>query len=142
MKNIRHHFVQVDLPLHKLSKRLRRGLLAFGLCVTSATGVLAGGADVVGATYARSADGTYRFDVTVRHGDAGWEHYADRWQVLDAGGTVLGERVLLHPHDTEQPFTRSQSGIEIPAGTRLVIIRAHDNKHGWVGADLMIYLAD
>jgi hypothetical protein len=50
--------------------------------------------------------------------DAGWEHYADRWQVLDAGGTVLGERVLLHPHDTEQPFTRSQSGIEIPAGIR------------------------
>lgn len=142
MKNVSDHFARTGLPARKVSSTLRRGMLALGFCAVSATGALAGGADVLEATYARSADGSYRFDVTVRHDDAGWEHYADKWQVLDAEGSVLGERVLFHPHDTEQPFTRSQSGIEIPAGTRTVTIRAHDKKHGWGGAELTIELKD
>lgn len=127
-------------PKQKPLKALWLGILAFGCGAISISAALAGGADVLEATYARSADGTYRFDVTVRHDDAGWEHYADKWQVLDAEGTVLGERVLFHPHDTEQPFTRSQSGIEIPAGTQSVIVRARDKEHGWGGAELTIDL--
>lgn len=103
---------------------------------------MAGEADVVAAKFSRAADGSYRFDVTVRHADAGWEHYADKWQVLGPDGTVFGERVLLHPHDDEQPFTRSQSGIEIPDGTRTVTVRAHDKRHGWGGAELTIDLED
>jgi len=32
----------------------------------------------------------YRFEVTVRHTDEGWDHYADAWQVLEAEtGQVL-----------------------------------------------------
>lgn len=127
-------------PKQKPLKALWLAILAFGCGAISISAALAGGADVLEATYARSADGTYRFDVTVRHDDAGWEHYADKWQVLDADGTVLGERVLFHPHDTEQPFTRSQSGIEMPAGTQSVIVRAHDKEHGWGGAELTIDL--
>ena len=54
------------------------------------------------------SDGVWRFDVTVRHNDEGWDHYADAWQVIDPGsGDILGERILAHPHDNEQPFTRS-----------------------------------
>jgi hypothetical protein len=140
MKIAPSHFVRKGLPTRKVSKPLQRGIVAFGFSLMSVTAALAGGADVLEATYAKSADGTYRFDVTVRHDDAGWEHYADKWQVLDAEGNVLGERVLFHPHDTEQPFTRSQSGIEIPAATRTVTIRAHDKKHGWGGAELTIEL--
>ena len=98
----------------------------------------AGEADVVAATYAKAGDGTYRFDVTLRHADAGWEHYADKWQVLAPDGTVLGERVLAHPHDTEQPFTRSQSGIVIPDGIASVTIRGHDKVHGWGGVELTV----
>ncbi|AKI00619.1 hypothetical protein IMCC20628_01913 [Hoeflea sp. IMCC20628] len=100
----------------------------------------AGAADVEAATYAKAADGTYRFDVTVRHADDGWEHYADIWQVIGPDGAVLGERVLLHPHDNEQPFTRSQSGIVIPAETGRVTIRAHDKMHGWGGKELTVEL--
>ena len=78
----------------------------------------------------------------MRHEDAGWDHYADKWQVIGPDGTVLGERVLLHPHDDEQPFTRSQSGIVIPAGVKNVIVRAHDKRHGWGGAELTLELSD
>lgn len=102
----------------------------------------AGTADVEAATYEKTADGTYRFNVTVRHADDGWEHYADIWQVIGPDSVVLGERVLLHPHDNEQPFTRSQSGIVIPAGVRSVTIRAHDKKHGWGGEELTLELQE
>ena len=38
----------------------------------------AGEADVVTAEASRQSDGNWRFIVTLRHADAGWEHYADR----------------------------------------------------------------
>ena len=102
----------------------------------------AGEADVVSVKHTKASDGTYRFDVSVRHADDGWEHYADKWQVVGPDGTVLGERVLAHPHDNEQPFTRSQSGIEIPADVGSVTVRAHDKVHGWGGAELSVKLED
>ena len=37
----------------------------------------------------------------------GWEHYANKWDVVGPDDTILGTRVLLHPHVNEQPFTRS-----------------------------------
>ena len=90
----------------------------------------AGEADVVAAEAARESDGTWRFRVTVRHADEGWDHYADRWQVETPEGRVLGTRVLLHPHEAEQPFTRALGGVVVPAGVTEVIIRAHDSVHG------------
>lgn len=69
------------------------------------------------ATAIRTAPETYRFDVTIRHPDTGWDHYADGWRVLDMDGNELGMRVLFHPHVDEQPFTRSLDGVKIPAGT-------------------------
>lgn len=118
------------------------GLLLFMLTAVPITWlpVRAGEADVVGATYVKAADGSYRFDVTVRHADAGWQHYADKWQVAGPDGTVYGERVLLHPHDEEQPFTRSQPGIAVPAGVKTVVVRAHDRRHGWGGRELTVEL--
>ena len=74
---------------------------------------------------------TWRFDVTLRHADSGWEHYADGWEVLATDGTSLGVRVLAHPHVNEQPFPRSLGGIVIPEGTPEVTIRARDNVGGW-----------
>ena len=74
--------------------------------------------------------GGYTFHVTLAHGDTGWDHYADRWEVLAPDGAVLGTRVLLHPHETEQPFTRSLTGVAVPDGVAVVTIRAHDKVHG------------
>ena len=85
---------------------------------------------VEGAIATRSGAG-WRFDVTVRHPDTGWDHYADAWRVEAEDGIELGLRVLLHPHETEQPFTRSLSGVAIPDGTARVVVRARDSVHGW-----------
>lgn len=74
---------------------------------------------------------TYRFSVTIRHPDTGWDHYADGWRVLDMDGKELGMRVLFHPHETEQPFTRSLDGVVIPAGTKQVQVQARDLPAGW-----------
>ncbi|MDX1811436.1 MAG: hypothetical protein R3240_05785, partial [Gammaproteobacteria bacterium] len=46
-------------------------------------------------------------------------------------GNKLGERILFHPHETEQPFTRSLQHLKIPARTHIVYIEAHDKVHGW-----------
>lgn len=74
---------------------------------------------------------SWSVSTTLRHQDSGWDHYADQWRVVDASGKVLGKRILYHPHEHEQPFTRSQSGIHIPAGTTVIFVEAHDKVHGW-----------
>ncbi|EPX81662.1 hypothetical protein [Litoreibacter arenae] len=80
---------------------------------------------------ARQNGSGWTFDVTIRHADTGWDHYADGWSVNAPDGTELGFRKLAHPHETEQPFTRSLSGVVIPDGVNEVIIRARDSVHGW-----------
>ena len=107
---------------------MRRTLLIAALLV--APPALADDPVVVGAA-AIETGGTWRFDVTVRHADTGWDHYADGWKVEAPDGTELGYRKLLHPHETEQPFTRSLTGVTIPEGVTSVTITAHDSVHGW-----------
>ena len=73
----------------------------------------------------------WRFDVTIRHADTGWDHFADGWDVVDAQGQTLGYRELMHPHVTEQPFTRSLSNVLVPDGVRTVWVRVRCNEDGW-----------
>lgn len=105
-------------------------LLTLGIALAVGP-VVAGEAEIVALEAVPEATGSWRFSVTVRHADAGWDHYADAWQVLGPDGTILGERTLLHPHDDEQPFTRSLQGVAIPDDVTTVEVRAHDNVHGW-----------
>ncbi len=100
----------------------------------------AGEADVIEVKVKRISDGTYRFNVTLRHADEGWKHYADKWDVVAPDGTVLATRTLYHPHVNEQPFTRSLSGVKIPTQTRSVTIRAHDSIHKYGGAVVTVDL--
>lgn len=88
-------------------------------------------APVIEGVEATSAGSGWRFDVTVSHADEGWDHYADAWEVTTPEGEVLGTRELLHPHETEQPFTRSLSGVAVPDDVSRVMVRAHDSVHGW-----------
>lgn len=97
----------------------------------------AGEADVVAAR-AVCAARVCRFFVTVRHADAGWEHYADRYEVLAPDGSVLATRVLQHPHVDEQPVTRGLDGVRIPDGIARVRLRAHDLVHGYGGAEASV----
>jgi hypothetical protein len=86
--------------------------------------------EVVSTEFSRQGNNWY-VSTTLRHRDSGWDHYADQWRVVDEKGNVLGKRILYHPHEHEQPFTRSQGGIEIPAGTKTVFVEGHDKVHGW-----------
>ena len=90
------------------------------------------------ATINKQADGQFNISVTVRHGDTGWAHYADRWEVLGPEGEVLATRVLWHPHVNEQPFTRSLGGIKIPPTFTWVKLRAHDKMHGLGGREVTL----
>lgn len=90
-------------------------------------------AQVIKVKTSQRANGSYCFDVTVRHNDEGWNHYANAWEVLDMNGNNLGTRVLGHPHEQEQPFTRSKCGINIPKDVSKVVVRAKCNKHGFGG---------
>lgn len=98
----------------------------------------AGKADVVAAK-AHCKESRCRFDVTVRHADEGWDHYADAWQVLAPDGSVLATRVLRHPHVHEQPFTRS-GVFEVPPDIKKVRIRARDSVHGLGGEEVVVEL--
>lgn len=71
------------------------------------------------------------FHVTLKHGDTGWDHYADAWRVVTEDGKELGTRTLYHPHVDEQPFTRSLGDVKIPADANVVYVEAHDKVHGW-----------
>ena len=73
------------------------------------------------------------FYVTVKHQDKGWNHYANKWEVLTPDGKVIATRVLQHPHVKEQPFMRSLSHVKIPAGMKKVVVRAYDSVHGYGG---------
>ena len=122
-------------PMKKAGQWRNTGFFA----ALAAVLVAAGGAapleasptEVVKAVF-RKAGGSWHVSVTLRHADAGWEHYADLWVVETVAGAELGRRVLFHPHDNEQPFTRSET-VRIPPGTQKVRIRAGDNVNGLNG---------
>jgi hypothetical protein len=104
-------------------------------------------ADVVHVKAVQAQDGTWTFHVTVEHPDTGWDDYADGWDVVTPDGEVLKPdegsqytRTLLHPHQNEQPFTRSQSGIAIPEGVTEVRVRAHDLVDGYGGREVVVDL--
>ena len=102
--------------------------------------VQAGEADVIEARVDQNSAGAYEFNVTVQHTDEGWNHYADKWEVIDDQGTVLATRVLAHPHVNEQPFSRGLSGVKLPGKMATVTVRAHDSVHGYGGRTMTIDL--
>ena len=108
----------------KMNKFLMLGLMLF------AQMSFADAVKVVDVKIKPQAGQQVRIDVTLLHADTGWEHYADGWQVLDENKKVIATRVLYHPHVSEQPFTRSLSGVVINKKARFIYIRAHDKVHG------------
>ncbi len=103
-----------------------------------ATPAIAGEADVSAVTVTKASNGTYRFDVSVLHMDEGWDHFANKWEVVAPDGTILATRVLAHPHVGQLPFTRSTSGVEIPDNIKQVTIRANDSVHGMGGKEMSV----
>ncbi len=114
-------------------------ILFTGMLLIS-TAVYAGEADVIEVDVKQTGGDTYFFKVTVRHADEGWDHYADKWDVVAPDGTVLGTRTLYHPHVDEQPFTRSLSDVKISDSITEVTVRAHDSVHKYGGETVILFL--
>lgn len=107
----------------------------------------AANADVLFVEARQTAADTWTFAVTVQHPDTGWDDYTDGWDVVLPDGCVVKPnpddpftRLLLHPHVNEQPFTRSQSGVVIPADAAQVTVRAHDLVAGFGGREVVVDL--
>lgn len=115
---------------------LKRSLLA----LVASTFPAFADAPVIKNVNAKLIGDLWTFDVTLRHGDTGWDDYADAWRVLDQDGKVLGLRNLAHPHVNEQPFTRSLSGVSIPSGISEVAVQARDSVGGWSPATVTVKL--
>jgi len=95
---------------------------------------------VIENVHASETANGWRFDVTLSHPDSGWDHYADGWRVLDMDGNELGIRVLVHPHEAEQPFTRSLGSVQLPQGTTQVQIQARCLVDGWSAQTVTVSL--
>ena len=106
---------------------IKRCLIPLLLCYSPAFA----DAPTIQNVLAKKVGASWTFDVTLRHGDTGWDHYANAWRVVDMDGNVLGLRNLAHPHVNEQPFTRSLSGVQIPIDMKEVGIQSRDNISGW-----------
>lgn len=126
---------------------MHRWLMSTVLFLATQGAWAGGNADVLEVKVRATDPGVWHFSVTVQHPDTGWEDYADGWDVVLPGGSVVkpnaGEaftRTLWHPHVNEQPFTRSQGGIRIPPDIKEVTVRAHDKRDGFGGREKIVSL--
>jgi len=105
-------------------------ILSLILLLSISTVATANEVDIVDVKAHQSSDKSWSFDVTLKHADEGWDHYANEWQVLAADSKILATRTLYHPHVNEQPFTRNTTGVKIPDDMNIVYIIAKDTVHG------------
>ena len=110
-------------------KNIITGLCVMACVLVSKTAV-ANEVEIVKVMIEPSAH-RWTFHVTLKHDDKGWDHYANGWRVVDEDGNELGMRKLWHPHEDEQPFTRSLANVLVPKGKTIVYIEASDKVHGW-----------
>ena len=110
--------------------KVKKALFSMVMGLALSGVVHAGDVEIVKVAMQASGSGQWRANVTLKHADTGWEHYADAWRVMTEEGKLLGTRVLYHPHVNEQPFTRSHT-VKVPPGTSIVYVEAHDKVHGW-----------
>lgn len=115
----------MNIPMYKLA--------IFILLLLTTQVSTANKADVIDVKVSQADDKTWRFDVTLKHDDEGWDHYANQWVVTDLDNKILATRTLYHPHVHEQPFTRNIQGVKIPAGVTKVKIIARDSVHQRTG---------
>ncbi len=72
-------------------------ILSLSLIITSfllSLAAFAGQVSIENAQISPLGGQQYRFDVTLKHQDSGWDHYADRWDILSPDGVLLATRTL------------------------------------------------
>jgi len=118
--------------------RIKLGLVLSAFILTSP--VFANDVEIIKVVLTKRA-GTWQADVTLKHQDEGWKHYADGWRLVDSNGNEIGKRTLYHPHVNEQPFTRSLTGFYLAEKMKVIFVEAHDLKHGWSADKVKIDLS-
>ncbi|MBA2441420.1 MAG: hypothetical protein H0V53_03305 [Rubrobacter sp.] len=93
--------------------------------------------DVEEAELERSGEG-WSLSVTISSPYDSPERYADGWRVLSPDGEILGEHELGHDHANEQPFTRTQTGLEIPEGVEEITVEGRDLENGYGGETVTV----
>lgn len=94
--------------------------------------------DILAVELRPQGDGVYDVAVTLSSPYDTPERYADGWRVTDPDGIVLGTHTLLHDHAAEQPFTRTQRGLVIPAGVDEVTVEGRDQFNGFGGTTVSV----
>ena len=94
--------------------------------------------DVVAVELRPQGERVYDVAVTLSSPYDTPQRYADGWRVLAPDGTVLGTHTLLHDHANEQPFTRTQRGLLIPAGIDEVTVEGREQANGFGGAPITV----
>ena len=96
--------------------------------------------DVVSVKVEVAQSGVFNFDVTVSSPYDTPSRYADGFRVSTIEGKLLGERKLMHDHQTEQPFTRDLYSVKIPEEIKKVVVQARDQKYGYGGKTVEVML--
>ncbi len=109
------------------------------LLLVISNNIIASEVEVINVQSKSQGDQKYHFDVTLKHTDEGWDHYANRWEILDTQGKILATRTLSHPHVNEQPFTRSLT-TKLPEHIKTIIVRGHDSVHKYGGEGITVNL--
>ena len=125
------------------ARHLTAAALALGVLCASAqtTGATARQhPDIVAAKVRASGSDTFDFDVTVSSPYDTPQRYADAFRVMGRDGSVFGERILLHDHAAEKPFTRDLYGVKIPPGVRVAVVQGRDQRFGYGGKTVEVPL--
>lgn len=96
--------------------------------------------DVVSVKVEVGGSGVFNFEVTVSSPYDTPARYADGFRVATIEGELLGERKLMHDHQTEQPFTRELYSVKIPEGIKKVVVQARDQQYGYGGKTVAVML--
>lgn len=94
--------------------------------------------DIVEVEISPAGASTFDLAVTVSSPYDTPQRYADGWRVVAPDGAVLGTHTLMHDHAAEQPFTRTQTGVEIPAEVGEVTVEGRDQRYGFGGGTVTI----
>ncbi len=96
--------------------------------------------DVIDVSVSATGDDRFTFQVTLSSPYDTPQRYADAFRVMSEEGDTLGVRELLHDHASEQPFTRSLSGVSITPGITRVVVQGRDQAHGYGGETMTVSL--
>lgn len=113
----------------------RAGVLA--IAALAVAPAFAGEADVLDVRYVQASDGTYIFDVTLRHAGDEPGHHIDRWEIVGPDGAVIAVCPVDAPKGG-MTFVSILGDVEIGEAVAAVTVRAHDIVHGHGGAELTV----